>query len=315
MNFFFFNFCSLGPLVARVKNNHVEFIVDNLCKNMICKEKKQLADISSIGLKTVITDLSKLSPELISIVCDNITGKLVDVIDRQSNDVAVQLEALDILSDLLSRFGNKLGKFYISIQKSLVPLLESERSAVRKRAITALANLLACCELELFNETIDLLVQKLSQSTKDLSLLQTYIQSLAAVSRLCGQRFGLHLEKIMPIIVNLCERQDDELKEYCIQVFDAFLRKAPKEITPHVSVIVGICLKYISYDPNYNYDDDEQDEEMEMDNEFESESNDEYSDDDDMSWKVRRASAKCLEGKFNLYFSISFDLILYIYFY
>ena len=63
---------SLGPLVQHVKHHQVIYIVETLCKNMTC-EKDQLRDISSIGLKTVITDLPKSSPELITIVCDNIT--------------------------------------------------------------------------------------------------------------------------------------------------------------------------------------------------------------------------------------------------
>jgi len=59
---------------------------------------------------------------------------------------------------------------------------------------------------------------------------------------------------------------------------------------------VSLCLEYITYDPNYNYDDGE-DSDMECDDEGEEEgSDDEYSDDDDVSWKVRRAAAKCLEA-------------------
>ena len=39
---------SLGPLVGKVKEYHIESIVDNLCTNML-SEKEQLRDISSIG--------------------------------------------------------------------------------------------------------------------------------------------------------------------------------------------------------------------------------------------------------------------------
>lgn len=51
-----FSSCSLGPLVGKVKEYQVETIVDTLCMNML-SDKEQLRDISSIGLKTVISEL------------------------------------------------------------------------------------------------------------------------------------------------------------------------------------------------------------------------------------------------------------------
>lgn len=57
-----------------------------------------------------------------------------------------------------------------------------------------------------------------------------------------------------------------------------------------------LCLNYIIYDPNYNYEADEG-EAAQMDTEEEEDiDSEEYSDDDDMSWKVRRSAAKCLEA-------------------
>ena len=53
---FFLHYFSLGPLVCKVKDHQVEFIVDTLCNNMI-GDNEQLRDISSIGLKTVINEL------------------------------------------------------------------------------------------------------------------------------------------------------------------------------------------------------------------------------------------------------------------
>jgi cullin-associated NEDD8-dissociated protein 1 len=79
--------------------------------------------------------------------------------------------------------------------------------------------------------------------------------------------------------------------------------KCGKEITAHVPAITDLCLDYICYDPNYNYDNDvdgnDQDNDgMDCDDDDDDgdASEDEYSDDDDMSWKVRRAAAKCLEA-------------------
>ena len=109
----------LGPLVGKVKDFQVrticyhlspvqttkhiqvESIVDHLCNNMV-GDKEQLRDISSIGLKTVINELPLTTQSLAASVCKTMTGRLSAAIAQQE-DVSVQLEALDILGDLLSR--------------------------------------------------------------------------------------------------------------------------------------------------------------------------------------------------------------------
>ncbi|XP_054718633.1 cullin-associated NEDD8-dissociated protein 1-like [Uloborus diversus] len=286
----------LGPLVNKVKEYQVETIVDTLCNNMI-SEKEQLRDISSIGLKTVISELPPTSTALVASICKKITGRLSNAISKQE-DVSVQLEALDILSDLLSRFGGLLINFHLSIQEALLPQLASQRLAVRKRSITAIGYLVMSCSQNLFNKLIDVLLEELSQNNNT-STTRTHIQAIAAISRQAGHRFGEHLERVMPVIVQYCSVDDDELREYCLHAFESFVRRCPKEISPHIQTIVKICLKYLCYDPNYNYDDeDDLDDSMDTERgeEEDGESEDEYSDDDDMSWKVRRASAKCLEA-------------------
>lgn len=86
---------------------------------------------------------------------------------------------------------------------------------------------------------------------------------------------------------------DDETREFCLQAFESFVSRCPKEITSKIGPIIELCLIYMTHDPNYNYD--EEIEFMNQVDEDEEEENDDYSDDDDMSWKVRRAAAKCLE--------------------
>ena len=100
-----------------MKDFQVESIVDHLCNNMV-GDKEQLRDISSIGLKTVINELPLTTPSLAASVCKTMTGRLSAAIAQQ-DDVSVQLEALDILGDLLSRFGSLLVQFHLVVSISL----------------------------------------------------------------------------------------------------------------------------------------------------------------------------------------------------
>jgi len=278
----------LGPLVGKVKDFQVESIVDHLCNNMV-GDKEQLRDISSIGLKTVINELPLTTPSLAASVCKTMTGRLSAAIAQQ-DDVSVQLEALDILGDLLSRFGGLLVQFHPNLVEALSPQLRSPRLAVRKRAIICLGHLVLSCDQALYIKLINMLLEELSQSSAT-STTRTFIQALGAVCRQAGHRFGDHVERVMPLVMKYARQEDDELKEHVLQACEAMVSKCGSEISSHIPAIVNLCLEYITYDPNYNYDDGE-DSDMECDEVGEEDgSDDEYSDDDDVSWKVRRASA------------------------
>jgi len=51
----------------------------------------------------------------------------------------------------------------------------------------------------------------------------------------------------MPLVVQYSREEDDELREYCLQAFEAFVHRCPKEITPHIHTVscqFVMCQKY-----------------------------------------------------------------------
>ncbi|XP_023811120.1 cullin-associated NEDD8-dissociated protein 1-like [Oryzias latipes] len=300
----------LAPLVSKVKEPQVEAMVESLCSNMM-SDKEQLRDISSMGLKAVITELplSSSGLTLTASVSKMITSQLIGALGKQE-DVALQLEALDILSDMLGRLSGALVSFHGSLLSSLLPQLTSPRMAVRKRSIMALGHLVPCCSPALFSQLTEHLMTELAKGPPT-SVARTYIQCLATISREGGHRVGEHLQKVIPMVVKFTSVEDDELREHCFQAFEAFIRRCPKEMSPHVATVTQLCFKFMTYDPNYNYDgsEEEEDESMDVEDGDDEESDDEYSDDDDMSWKVRRSAVKCLEALI----STRLDLLLSFY--
>ena len=66
-------------------------------------------------------------------------------------------------------------------------------------------------------------------------------------SRQAGHRFGEHLNKIMPHVIKFCREEDDELREYCLQAFESFVRRCPKEISPFVTEVSCFCNFFIKW--------------------------------------------------------------------
>lgn len=50
----------------------------------------------------------------------------------------------------------------------------------------------------------------------------------------------------MPLIVQYSNEDDDELREYCLQAFESFVYRCPKEITPHINKVYDSDQSYIT---------------------------------------------------------------------
>ena len=145
----------LGPLVCKVKEPQIEIICDTLCSNCtnMSKDAEQLRDISSSGLKTVIASLATTNSGTTNNMSKKIMQRLLTAIQQGTttannkkntntldlaNGGQSQLEILDIISDMLSRFGANLSSFHQELKQILLGHLNSNRSAVRKRVTTSL---------------------------------------------------------------------------------------------------------------------------------------------------------------------------------
>ncbi|RKO89386.1 armadillo-type protein [Blyttiomyces helicus] len=300
----------LAPLVRKVNEPQLQEIVEKLCK-CLSEKQESLRDVASVGLKTVIVEIPSHS-QVAGNIIKRLIPKLIQQLSQNSQDV--QMDALDILSEVLSRFGQLLvsessggAQLQKSIQKTLFPLLDHTRPAVRKRTTVAIGNLVTHSSDDLFNSLVAQLLAEL-QAKKNAGQnekLRTLVSCVSTLSRYSPLRLGAHLDQLLPLILDLTKLHDDELIENCLHSLESFVLRCPTEISSKISVIIGVALQFIKYDPNYNDEDeaDDEDDEMETDETGEDEAEDEdeddednadYSDDEDMSWKVRRASSKLI---------------------
>ncbi|XVF26381.1 hypothetical protein REPUB_Repub14bG0010900 [Reevesia pubescens] len=284
----------LAPLVKKVGEPRVVEMTNKLCDKSL-NGKDQHRDIASIALKTIIAEIT--TPSLAQSILISLSPQLIRGITGPGTSAEIKCECLDILCDVLHKFGNLMASNHEILLNALLSQLSSNQASVRKKTVSCVASLSSSLSDDLLAKTTIEVVRNLGSNGTKSDLIRTNIQMIGALSRSVGYRFGPHLEDTVPVLINYCttaSENDEELQEYSLQALESFLLRCPRDISSYCDEILHLALEYLSYDPNFtdNMEEDTDDENHEE--EEDDESANEYTDDEDVSWKVRRAAAKCL---------------------
>ncbi|KAI0089964.1 TIP120-domain-containing protein [Irpex rosettiformis] len=285
---------TLGQLIKIIREPQMVMVVDKLIDFSSSKDE-ELRDIAGLALKTITAELPQ-EGKIAAKACEKLTPKLLAQLSSSSMPPETVIETLAILSILITRFPAYLSDPNLSPPplSVITPLLSHPRIAVRKRAITTLAQFLPISQPQHFQDLLkNLIVPNLAPSA-DLDKQRTTVQLVAAVARHSPHQIAPVLNDVVPGIIKAVSKDDEELRESGLQALDALVLRCPAEITPFLGNIIQSGANSIKYDPNYAGDEDDEDEEMADDEDEDDAELDDYSDDEDTSYKIRRSATKLL---------------------
>ncbi|KAG8058205.1 hypothetical protein GUJ93_ZPchr0002g23195, partial [Zizania palustris] len=225
----------LAPLVKKVGEDMVVEMTNKLCDKLL-NGKDQHRDTSSIALKTIIVEVTTTSLAekiLVSLAPQMITGATA------GKSAEIKCECLDILGDILHRFGNLITKDHEFTLAALLSQLSSNHASVRKKSISCIASLAACLSDDLLAKATFEVVLLLKNRSAKSEIARTNIQMIGALSCSVGYRFGPHLAEAVPLLINYCttaSENDEELREYSLQALESFMLRCPRDISPFCEV-------------------------------------------------------------------------------
>ncbi|KAL9263206.1 Cullin-associated NEDD8-dissociated protein 1-like protein, partial [Drosera capensis] len=251
----------------------------------LLNEKDLHRDVASIALKTIVAELT--SAAIAQSVVVSLIPHLIKGITEPAIKLDIKCECLDILSDVLQKYGNLIAANHEELLSALLAQLNSSQASVRKKTILCLACLASSLSDDLLTKATVEVVGSLQRKPMKAEITRTNIQMIGALSRAVGYRFGPYLGDTVPLLLNYCKSASENDEE---------LRECPRDISPYCDQILYLALEFLSYDPNFTDNMEEDTDDQSYDEDEDDESANEYTDDEDVSWKVRRAAAKCLTG-------------------
>ena len=145
-----------------------------------------------------------------------------DKVSQPDTPPEALVETLSILSILISRFPSNLSNASLNPPPLtvLAPLLQHARPVVRKKAIATLAQFVPISKPELFSNLLKTYVTPSLAPGANVGDQRTTVQLIAAVARYSPLQISSVLGEIAPGILKAIQKDDDELREGCLQVIE-----------------------------------------------------------------------------------------------
>jgi len=287
----------IKKIVPRIQESQLGEVVDKLM-DLILTGKSEFRDIYATCLKGIIAEASDAASLIFSNV---LLPKALQGVELRGSEA--QEESLDVLGDLLRRFGTSLHVQDPSrLIRPAMAVITDPRMSLRKKATQCLGAISIILPQKQLYALLEDLIGKIQKGGAKKDKF-TYIQAINAISRSVGYKLATHLPRIIPMFFPFCQVRnlditasevdmDHDIIELCLTTFENFLKRCPREVVNFIPDIFQLAMGLISYDPNYSYGEEAmQDEEWGSDD-------DAFSDvaQDDSSWKVRRSAVHVIEA-------------------
>ncbi|KAF2718926.1 TIP120-domain-containing protein [Polychaeton citri CBS 116435] len=324
----------LSPLIEKVSNIKTESTVDSAIPALALRQIVVELPHPSTGMartqkvQEAYTAVSRaLVPRLVGKVVLPIPGKSLP--PPPKGMLQNELESgndssgLDLIAEVARCYGPMLHEAEVAaLEKTALEVLENDKcgSVMKKKAVAALSALSPFFSDDLLAHHVSYTIEQLRQPHLTSSQRRLYITVYGSLARSIPQKFGPYLKTLLPFVLaplsqeELEQQQEaeaeadgdrdnqlEEVREAALIAVESFLQACPSDVRSYTKEIIDSSTRFLKYDPNFAEDDEDEDMEEGMDDdEFEGEEDFEeetgFDDEDDVSWKVRRSSAKVLHA-------------------
>lgn len=245
-----------------------------------------MAQISGVGDK-----MASLADEVVQLIIPSLVEQIESPIE------GLQTNALDVLNDVLvyaGTFVSSHAPLEQAVADILLSKLSSGRASLVRRGIQGLSFLSQVCRIH----TYDAILERGLAGLQPPFLSEAVaVQLLGVLARETPQRLRPHKTKYTHGLISALERANqkeeaDEFRESCLVSLQSLARMAGAE-PECMKGALETALSMLQYDPNAMdaMDEDDIGDDLELDDD---DMLDTFSDDDDLSWRVRRAASRLL---------------------
>ncbi|KAJ1975438.1 hypothetical protein H4R34_004332 [Dimargaris verticillata] len=262
--------------------------------------------IAAMALKTLLAALPTDAPSQVQSVVQTVLPPLASLVTQLELDPPTRddsdMTGLDLPLDVLDLVGLVFSRFHAYLQPVLANtrqfpqtrsqlmttlwalVRESDRSSVRKRAVTVVAHLvpfLPESELAALLESLAHQMKCFPTATLDVNMCATaraVLQVLVALGRHCQFQIFPQLPTLVPQVLQLLTRlapvdhhcvmteregvdgdapstevatARDELRDSCLVALDVLSCACNQALAPFLDAMQDLALQYLTYDPNY----------------------------------------------------------------